>query len=453
MGDRRETMEENQRFRKDLKKIAIPVTLQCLLQSSFGVMDQMMTGQLGSLSVAGIGMGNKFMSLYTVLIGAIATTAGILIAQYAGKENWKEVGRSFYTSFLFACGLALFFTGISLFCPIQVMHLYSTEAKTIQIAGEYLKIFGLTCPFAAFSTLFAAYLRCVGGASLPLYTSFFAAILNTGFNYALIFGKFGCPALGVKGAALASLLAQFIGSLLLLILYLAEKKKKNWKLPCSFLSGKKSWFSYGAVFMPIFFCEFFWALGENVYAVIYGHIGTKAYAAMTLTNPVQGLLIGAMTGISQAAGIMVGKSLGAGKFEKAYQESKKLMVWGVFGSIVLSLCLLFLAPYYVLIFQVEESVKETTKILLSIFALYLPVKVSNMVLGGGIVRSGGKTKYIMMVDLIGTWMFGVPLGLMAAFWWKLPIPMVYLILSLEEGVRLAITGVIFRKRIWMQEIT
>ena len=129
------------------------------------------------------------------------------------------------------------------------------------------------------------------------------------------------------------------------------------------------------------------------------------------------------------------------------------MVWGVFGSIVLSLCLLFLAPHYVLIFQVEESVKETTKILLSIFALYLPVKVSNMVLGGGIVRSGGKTKYIMMVDLIGTWMFGVPLGLMAAFWWKLPIPMVYLILSLEEGVRLAITGVIFRKKIWMQEIT
>ena len=173
---------------------------------------------------------------------------------------------------------------------------------------------------------------------------------------------------------------------------------------------------------------------------------------MTMTGCVQGLVIGALNGVLQAAGIMIGKQLGNRDDAGAYRDAKRFMGCGVIGSLVLSAALVLLAPAYVRIYQVEPQVRELTRQILIAFAIIAPVKVQNMILGGGIIRSGGKTKYIMVVDFIGTWLFGVPLGMLAAFVWKLQIPWVYFILSLEEIVRLVISIVIFQKKNWMEQL-
>lgn len=445
-------MNENQLFRKELLTIALPVTLQSLLQSSFGVVDQIMTGQLGSVRIAGIGLATKFTSLYTVIISAIAVGAGIMIAQYVGKKDRKEVGRSFFTNLYLALFLAVLFTVMCVLFPRQIMGLYTTDSEAIAIAAGYLKIYAVSFIPIVLNTLLATYLRCVGAASLPLYTTVAAALLNTGLNYVLIFGKFGCPAMGTDGAALASAIAQIGSCLFLFGLFLWMCRKKEWGLSCGIIAGKRKWLQFVSILLPIIICEFLWGLGENVYASIYGHIGTLDYAAMTLTNPIQGLMIGALSGVSQAAGIMIGKSLGAKEYEKAYQDSKKLMWCGLAGSLILSALLVLFDRYYLMIFNVEDSVRQTGHWLLMAFAAVSPVKVQNMILGGGIIRSGGKTKYVMAIDMIGTWVFGVPLGLLSAFVWKLPIPAVYFILSMEECVRLAISFVIFRRRSWMNSL-
>lgn len=445
-------MNETRLFRKELFHIAVPITLQCLLQSSFGVIDQVMTGQLGSGSIAGIGMGSKFISLFTVLISAVSAAAGIMIAQFLGKNDEQEVGRSFFTNLMLGGMLAAVFTGVSVLFPERLMRLYSNDMETIGIAAGYLKIFSLSCIPAAIYSLLSTYLRCMGAAAVPLYTSIAAAVLNTCLNYIMIFGKLGCPAYGVKGAAWASVISQVLGCLLLLVLFDRMYRKNSWSLPFGVIVRKRAWGQYCGIIMPILICEFFWSLGENVYASLYGHIGTEAYAAMTLTNPIQGLMIGALSGLSQAAGILIGKSLGADRFEKAYQDSQKLMWYGLAGSLILSAILIFFSRYYVMIFRVEESVRLTARKLLLVFALISPVKVQNMILGGGIIRSGGKTKYVMYIDLIGTWIFGVPLGILSAFVWKMSIPWVYFFLSLEECVRLGISLFLFRKRTWMQSL-
>ena len=141
----------------------------------------------------------------------------------------------------------------------------------------------------------------------------------------------------------------------------------------------------------------------------------------------------------KAASVIIGKKLGVGDYEEAYQASRKLLYYGFAGSAILSVVILVLSPYYVNIFQVEEHVKMLTKQILFAYALVAPFKVENMILGGGILRSGGKTNYVMAIDLIGTWVFGVPLGLLAAFTLKLSIPYVYFILSLEECIRFMIS--------------
>ncbi|MDY5103352.1 MAG: MATE family efflux transporter [Agathobacter sp.] len=209
---------------------------------------------------------------------------------------------------------------------------------------------------------------------------------------------------------------------------------------------------YLGILAPILVCEFMWSLGENVYAAIYGNIGTDACAAMTMTGPIQGLMIGALSGLAQAAGILIGKSLGNEEYDKAYKDSKRLMWYGLAGSLVLSVALVLLGQFYVRIYNVEPQVRTMAYQLLVVFAIVSPVKVQNMILGGGIIRSGGKTQYVMWVDLIGTWIFGVPLGLLSAFVFDLPITYVYFIFSMEEVVRLLISVVIFQKKRWMRTL-
>ena len=185
---------------------------------------------------------------------------------------------------------------------------------------------------------------------------------------------------------------------------------------------------------------------------IYGHLEKGDLASMSMTGPIQGLFMGALSGVSQAAGILIGKRLGAKEYEEAYQDSKKLIGYGFALSLVLSALLLWMREPYTALYRVEPSVRNTAAGLLSVFAILAPVKVANMILGGGIVRTGGKTTYIMIIDIIGTWLVGAPLGLITAFVFRLPIGWVYFILSQEELVRFLLTLLVFRSRKWIRSL-
>ena len=449
-------MEKNELFRKNISKIALPITLQSLLQSSFSVIDQVMIGRLGKCSIAGIGLGGKFLSLYSVVLAAIATAAGIMISQYMGKKDEKSVSWSFSTNMILSIGLAMVFGFICIAFPEIIMGVYTKDEATKQLGVSYIRILAISFLPMAISIIVTTLLRCMELASFPLYASVFALLLNTGLNYLLIFGKGIFPTMGVEGAAWASVIAQVVSCGIVLILFKKYIQKQGTKLTINWkqkgTSFKGNWRKYIKILYPILICEFLWSLGENVYSVIYGNMGTDACAAITMTVPIQTLMIGALSGLSQAAGILIGKSLGGKKYEKAYVEAKKMMKYGVIGSVFLSLLLVLFASFYVKIYAVEVALQKMTWSVLISFALVSPVKVQNMILGGGIIRSGGKTEYIMWVDIIGTWLFGVPLGFLAAFIWKMPIAYVYFILSLEECVRLGISLIIFKKKIWIESL-
>lgn len=440
-------------FQGEFIHIAVPVALQGLLQSSFSMVDQIMVGQLGEISIAGIGLAGKFSSLYSVLLSAVAAVAGIMLAQYIGKDDRKETGRSFYVNLCFAMVLAAVFLVLSTFCATPVMGIYTTDEQTRQAAVTYLTVIAIGYLPRAFSTLYATLLRCQKHANAPLYATLLNAVIDTVLSYLLIFGKLGCPRMGIMGAAVGTVIAQAVEALLILLIYGRAKHQESWKLPFILSMTRERLQQYGTILAPILICEFFWSLGENVYAVIYGHLGTGPCAAMTLISPMILLFMGLMGGVSQAAGILTGKRLGAGENELAYTESKKMMLYGLAGSAVLSVSMILFGHLYTDIFNVEPEVRETAYQLLVVFAIVAPVKVQNMIAGGGIIRSGGKTSYVMVIDLVGTWVFGVPLGLLSAFVWKLPIAPVYFLLSMEECVRLAVTLVLFRSRKWMQQLS
>lgn len=445
-------MEKEKSFLEETGKIAIPVALQVMLQSSFSMVDQIMIGQLGSVSIAGIGLVGKFTSIFHVLTAAVASVAGIMIAQYMGQKEEKEVGRSFYLNLFVALAVAAIFTVISLAFPGQILDIYTRDPQTKAAAVGYLRIVALGYFLIAVDSLLCTMLRCMEKASLPMYASFAAVVLNTGLNYILIFGKCGAAPMGVKGAAVATVISQAANFIVILFLYLKYSRKQGKRLPFSLHMGAEGKRQYLAMLLPLLVNELLWSIGENIYAAIYGRMGTAECAAMTLMNPIQGLMIGALSGISQAAGIIIGKELGKKEYQAAYWKSKKLMCYGLCCSAVLSVLLLLLKNLYVSIYQVEDVVKLTAQQILVAFAIISPVKVQNMILGGGILRSGGKTNYTLAIDLIGTWCVGVPVGLFTGFVLKLSIPYVYFFLSLEECVRLIISLVVFKRRGWMQSL-
>lgn len=454
-------MKQQHNFFRTVCNLAIPVALQSMLQASFSIVDQIMIGQLGSVSVAGVGLAGKFSSIFSVLVSAIGAAAGIMISQYMGRKNQREIRRGFFVNLFFALGLAGIFTVLCILFPRQIMGLYTQDSDTVQTAAGYLVIVAGTFLPIAGATLLSTLLRCMEKASLPLYASIAAAVLNTGLNYLLIFGKFGITPMGADGAAVATLVSQGANFGIMFLLFFKyrgflrkesgqERFMQDGQEPGG--TGAFDWKQYGSILFPIFICELMWSLGENIYAAIYGHLGTEACAAMTLINPVQGLMIGALCGLSQAAGVIVGKMLGNGEYEEAYRSSKKLIVYGFAGSLLLSAVIVLISPYYVKIYQVEASVRLLTKQILLAYAVIAPFKVQNMIVGGGILRSGGKTKYVMAIDMIGTWLFGVPLGLLSAFVLGLSIPWVYVLLSLEECVRFAISMVVLQRKGWMQSL-
>ena len=365
-------MKSNDHFFQSVCALAIPVALQSMLQSSFSMVDQIMIGQLGEIQVAGVGLAGKFASIYAVLISAIGAAAGIMISQYLGQENNRGVRQSFFANLLLSGGIAGIFTAVCILFPERIMGAYTRDAQTRQTAAEYLALISGTFVPMAGAALLSTLLRCRERTRLPLYASIAAALLNTGLNYILIFGKLGLAPMGIKGAAIATVLSQCANLLLMLLMLSRALLARTENEPQRALLVQFHWRQYLSLLLPLLVCEAMWSLGENVYAAIYGHISTDASAAMTLTNPVQGVVIGALCGLSQAAGVIIGKRLGRGETEDAYWAAKRLLIYGLAGALMLSAAVMLLSGVYVKLYQVEETVKATARQLLFAYALVVP---------------------------------------------------------------------------------
>ena len=204
-------------FLREVSVLAIPVTLQCMLQSSFSIIDQIMIGQLGSVSIASIGLAGKFSSIFMFVVSAVGAVAGIMISQYIGAKEKKEADKSLSLNLIVALGIAVLFMVMSLAFPKVIMGFYTTDESAIEISSQYLSLISFTFIPMAITTCLSTMLRCVEKAMIPLYATMMAALLNTGLNYLLIFGEFGFPEMGVNGAGIATIISSFANMIIVLI--------------------------------------------------------------------------------------------------------------------------------------------------------------------------------------------------------------------------------------------
>lgn len=443
----------NKSYYKAILAIAVPISIQSLFQASLSVIDQVMVGRLGENAIAAVGLGSRFPFIFITTLGAIATTTSIFSSQFWGKKDTKSIGHAFGGTLGLGMLITIIFFLISLIFPRQILGLYSRDKKIVGMGALYLRIIAISYFPLLLTSIFSAVLRSTEHVKIPMYTGLLSIILNTSLNFILIFGEFGIPKLGVYGTAYATVIARFVECILILSFTYGKKYVGAFKFnEIAFISGtvvKKILI----VCVPLVLNEFMWSLGETMYSIVYGRMGTFEVASMTLTYPIQGLSIGLFSGLSSAAGIMVGNKLGVGDTELAFKYSKKFIKIGIIGSTLFGVLLAVSSNLYVSVFNINSNLKSCTINLLVVFSIVLWIKVGNMVIGSGILRSGGKTHYTLFLDMFGTWCIGVPLGFLSAFIFKLQIEWVYFIICGEEFVRFIIGLKLLYSKKWMKNLT
>ncbi|MRN51819.1 MATE family efflux transporter [Paenibacillus monticola] len=445
-------MSNKEHFYKNVYKIAIPVTLQSLLMALLNLTDQLMVGQLGDVAIASVGMSTKIYGIIAVVLAGLSTGVSIYTAQFWGKKDTKSVSQVLGLGLIVGFAFSFLFSAAVFLDSPLFLSMFTTDVNVTENGYIFLKIMSIGFVPVMLTMMYSAILRSTGYAKWPMYASLITVVLNIVLNYLLIFGHFGAPEFGLKGAAIATLISRFFECLLIIGAVYRYRLPGAVGLKNLFIIPKPLIHKFFRTVFPLLLNELIWVLGETAYAVIYSRMGTMEMTAMTITFPLQGLCIGLLSGLASAAGVMVGNRLGANETDLALDHAKRFIRLGIVISLIVGGVIAAGSKLYVSAFNISEDAKQMGIYVIIVFAGFLWVKVSNMIMAGGILNSGGDSKYVFAMESTATWIIGVPSGLLLSYVWKQPVYLVYLVLSLEEVVRFGLGFSRIYSRKWMKNL-
>jgi len=439
-------------FIKNMMMLAIPISIQSMIQSSLGIIDQVMVGQLGQNAVAGVGLGGRIPFIFFMVIAGITSGTSIYVSQYWGKKDTNNIKQVMGATLMIGTLVAILFMSLALLMPKGVVALFSRDQAVIQEGASYLAIVSLSFVPVLITMTYSSVLRSTHHVKLTLYAGLMSVVTNTILNYILIFGYLGMPVMGVKGAAIATTVSKVIEALVIVAVVYGKKLPGCVRIK-DLVTFKMNFFKlFMITTLPLLINEFLWSAGESIYTGIYGFMGTEQATSMIITYPLQSFCISIFIGLSSAAGVMIGNKLGENKYDIAYDYAKNFTILGILGAVIVGIGVMLISDIYVSTYKISHEVQNNAIILIIVFCCVLCVKVGNMIMGGGVLRSGGQTKLTLFLDILGTWGIGIPIGLLAAFVLKLPLYAVYLLISLEEVVRFIIGLIWMKRKIWIKNI-
>ncbi|MFC3852593.1 MATE family efflux transporter [Salinispirillum marinum] len=435
--------------------LAIPVAIQSALVSALGMADVLMVSHLGSEAVAAVGLGSKINFVFILLMAALGTGCSILVAQYWGAGRQDRVRHTLALSILAGTLFMLPLTLLVILNADQLIMLGTDNSQVIMQGSSYLTITAFTLWLTQIVIIYEAALRATGDSKTPLYYATFTIGLNIILNVWLINGGLGVPAMGVAGAALATLLARMAQ---VMWMFFGQQRQS----PRLHLSRRH--FSealtptlvkrYGSMSWPLLVNFTLWSIGSLSYHLIAGRLGTTPLAVMSLLSPIESMYHSFFFGVTNACSIMIGQRLGRGQFAEARALAKGFMIFAPLGSFGLGLILLALSPFFLpLIGNLDAETLRQTQWAFAIMCLGFWLKVFNMVSIQGILRSGGDTKFCLYLDMSALWFVGLPLTLAAAFWWQLPFTFVYAMILAEEGAKALGNIWRVRQQKWVRNLT
>lgn len=430
--------EIKKHFYLKLFSIALPLAMQNLVTSSLNLIDVFMISSLSTSSIAGVSLANKMFFLMFLLMFGISSGSAILTAQYWGVKDVKNIRRILGICLGLGISGAALFTIAVIGFPMQVMRVFTNEPGAISEGAEYLRIVGIAYIPTSITFAYVFVLRSTGKTLLPMFVSIFALVLNTVLNYALIFGNFGAPELGVQGAAIATVISRIVEFAIMIGFIYGMKEVPAAKFRELIDLNKAFINRYFVTVTPVILNELIWAYGVVMYDLVYGRMGEVVTATMGITKTVEQVAFFLIFSLGNAAGVILGNQMGTGDFRQVFNYAKKLMrlVFGV--GIIMGVLLYAAAGPLAGVFQVEAEVLKYVELCLKVMAFAMVLKGMNMLIIVGILRSGGDTKFCMYLDGGAVWLLAVPLVALGGLVWKLPVQYVYILSLSEELVKLII---------------
>ncbi len=448
------TKKSNQSiFYSTLLKLAVPIVIQNLITSSINMVDTVMIGKIGEVEIAAVGIANQYFFLFNLLIIGLTSGAGVFISQYWGKKDKENIRRILGFSLITSVIFSVLFTILALLMPEKIMVLFNKDPYVIQLGVDYLKIVSISYIFTAISLVFGVSSRCVEDTVAPMFVSILALFTNATLNYIFIFGHLGFPAMGVKGAAIATLIARIVEALVL-VLYIYYKKgvlAAKWKQMVDINKNFVQKTMHTVI--PVVINDMFWAVASIIYSISYGNLGTQAMAAVQITTTIQNVFMVLSFGLANGSAVMIGNKVGAGNIDEAQEYTKRFVKLSVLVGLFIGGLLAISATTVLSFFNVSKEVYTSALRILYITSLIMAIKVLGVVIIVGILRGGGDATHALKVEALTMWLVGVPLALLGSFVFKFPVEVVVLMVGLEEVAKVAFSIKRLRNSDWIRQVT
>jgi putative MATE family efflux protein len=439
-------------FLREMLTIAVPISLQQLINASLNMIDVLMVGQLGEASIAGIGLSNQVFFVFILLLFGLTSGMSIFTAQFWGKQEMDPIRKVLGMSILTASVIALIFTVAATVFPRAVLDLFTDDANVIEIGSQYLGIVGFSYIAVAIATAYIAALRSIQLVKMTVVATVIAIIFKTILGYILIFGHFGLPALGVRGAAIGTASGWTLEVILLLVLVYTQKTPLAANL-LTFFSFEMPFFQRVLrTALPAVANEFFWSVGIATYNGIYAHIGTEAIAAVNVNATIEELGFVVFMGLGNACAVMVGNRIGAGKKEEAYETVRRVVTLSVISAWVVGLIVFLMRDVVVGWYNLSPAGVYNVRMLMLVMACVLWIRMINFTTFIGALRAGGDTVFALVMEICSIWLIGVPAAYIGAFVLDLPVYIVYLMVGLEELAKAGVSLWRFRSRKWIHDL-
>lgn len=448
----RSKSKKQSEFYRTFLMVGIPLMIQQFVSSSLNFIDNLMIGRLGTNYIAAVGFANNVYRIYDLCLFGIYSGMGIFIAQYYGKRDFKVIKQIFGTMVRVGFLIGLVFSMGAYIFAEKILSIYTVDPEVLKIGVSYLRRAVFCYNFYSLSFAIGFTFRAMGQTKVPMVASATGVIVNTVFNYFLIYGYGGFPKLEEKGAATATVIARMVELIIfILIVFIKDynlkgKLKEYLNIPSVLIKEivKKT--------IPVFFTELFWILGTIGLTVAYAKLGTKSSAAIQISEVVNALAAIVFMGISNAAAVIIGHTIGQGNIQRVKEYSKKILKVAAIMALLSVFAIQSSAHLIVGLYKLPSDVSVLALQSMRIFGLVVFFKMINWSILIGLFRAGGDTKIAFLADTIPLWCFAVPVAFIGAYF-KLPLYQVVILAEFSEVIKLGIGVFRYKSMKWIKDVT